>query len=82
MHILGGLIGAVIGFLLIKYSVPLTDTFGRIQWAEDHMRGGLAGTYSLYKIVGVIFIVLSFMYMFNLMGFLLGPLAPLFGGSA
>ena len=80
MQILGGLIGAVCGFLLIKYSIPLTEMFGRIDWAENHMRGGLGGTYSLYRIVGLIFIILSLLYMFGGLGFILSPLGSVFGG--
>jgi len=80
MHIIGGIIGIIIGFLLIRYSVSLTQMFGTIEWAEQHLRSGLAGTYSLYKIIGLVFIVLSLLYMFNAIGFLISPLAGLFGG--
>ncbi len=80
MHIFSGLIGVAVGFVLIKYSVPLTDMFGKVEWAERNLRGGLAGTYSLYKIVGVIFIILSLLYMFGLIGIVLGPLSNVFGG--
>ena len=80
MNFIGGLIGVVVGFLLIKYSVALTDTFGRIQWAEEHMHSGMSGTYSLYRLTGVAFIILSLMYMFDILGILIGPLAGVFGG--
>ena len=81
MRIFSGLIGVVIGFLLIKYSVPLTDTLGKMDWAETYLRGGMAGTYTMYKLVGLAFIILSLLYMFNALGFLLSPLLPLFGGA-
>lgn len=80
MRIFSGLIGVVAGILLIRYSIAITDFFGRVAWAEDHLRGGLAGTYSLYRIVGVVFIILSLLYMFNILGFLLSPLSSVFGG--
>ncbi|MEO8065938.1 MAG: hypothetical protein ABI643_03770 [Candidatus Doudnabacteria bacterium] len=80
MHFIQGLIGVVIGILLIRYSVAITDMLGRVDWAEEHLRGGLAGTYSLYRIVGIIFIVLSLLYMFNIIGFLISPLGSIFGG--
>ncbi len=80
MHFFSGLIGVIAGFLLIRYSIAITDMFGTVPWAEEHLRGGLAGTYSLYRIVGVIFIVLSLLYMFNAIGFLVGPLGSVFGG--
>ena len=81
MHIFGGIIGVAIGVLVMRYSVWITDNFGRVAWAEEHLRGGLAGTYSLYKIIGLVAIILSLLYMFNLYGFIIGPLAPLFGGT-
>ena len=80
MHFFSGLIGVIIGILLIRYAIPLTHTFGTVAWAEEHLRGGLAGTYSLYKIAGVVVIVLSLLYMFGAIGFLLGPLSNVFGG--
>jgi uncharacterized membrane protein len=80
MRFFQGLIGVIVGFLLIRYSVAITDMFGRVDWAENHLRGGLAGTYSLYRIVGVVFIVLSVLYMFNILGFLISPLSTVFGG--
>ena len=80
MHIFNGIIGVVIGFLIIKYSIPITDNLGTIGWAEEHLKGGLAGTYSFYRITGVIIIFLSLIYMFGGIGFVLGPLASVFGG--
>jgi len=80
MHILGGIVGVIIGILLIKYSVKLTESFGHVQWAEEHLRGGLAGTYSLYRLVGLAFIILSMLYIFGGIGFVLSPFASLFGG--
>lgn len=80
MRFFSGLIGVIAGFLLVRYSVALTDIFGTVAWAEEHLRGGLAGTYSLYRIVGIVFIVLSLLYMFNIIGFLISPLASVFGG--
>jgi hypothetical protein len=81
MHILGGIVGIIVGFLLIRYAIPLTDSFGRIGWAEEHLRGGLAGTYSLYKIVGLAFILLSLLYMFGGIGFILSPFGSVFGAA-
>ena len=80
MRFFYGLMGAGVGFLLIKYSVQLTTWFGKVEWAERNLRGGLAGTYTLYRLVGLGFIILSMLYMFNAFGFIIAPLAPLFGG--
>lgn len=81
MNFIYSVIGVVAGFLLIRYSVAITDTFGRVSWAEEHLRGGLAGTYSLYRIVGVVLIVLSLLYMFGSLGFITNPLSSVFGGG-
>jgi hypothetical protein len=81
MHIFSGLVGIAAGFLLIRYAVPLVDMFGKVDWAEANLRGGLAGTYSLYKIVGIVFIIFSLLYMFGVTGFLLGPVGSVFGGA-
>jgi hypothetical protein len=75
MRIIQGIIGIIIGFLVIKYSISLTDTLGRMDWAEKY----LSSTVTMYRVVGVVFIILSFMYMFGLMGVIAGPLGPLFG---
>ena len=80
MHLFSGLIGVIVGVLLIRYAISITNTFGTIPWAEQHLRGGLAGTYSLYKIVGVVVIVLSLLYMFGAIGIVLGPVSNVFGG--
>lgn len=78
MRFVWGIIWILMGVGLIKYSFNITNFFGHVPWAENHLGGG--GTYSLYKIVGVVVILLSFMYMFNLLGFITRPLGPLFGG--
>jgi hypothetical protein len=79
MRFIWGIVGAVIGFGLIKYSFQIKNFFGDVSWAEQHLGGG--GTYTLYKIVGVAVIILSLLYMFGNVGFITGRLGPLFGGS-
>lgn len=81
MNFFGGLIGLIIGVALIKYAFQVTEMFGRVSWAEQHLRGGLAGTYSLYKIIGVVVIILSLLYMFGGIGIVLGPLAGFFSAG-
>lgn len=81
MRFIYGMIGIAVGFLLIRYSVQLTESLGQIDWAERYLKSGMAGTYTMYRLVGLIFIILSLLYMFNAFGFILGPLAPLFGGA-
>lgn len=80
MHFIWGITGVVIGVLVIKYTFQLVSIFGRIGWAEIHLHGGMGGTFTLYKIAGVVVIIVSMLYMFGGVGFLVSPLAPLFGG--
>ncbi|MGE5393014.1 MAG: hypothetical protein ACM3NH_04700 [Candidatus Saccharibacteria bacterium] len=80
MRFFWGFLGVVIGVLVIKYTFQLVGLFGRVDWAETHLRGGMGGTYTLYKIAGVVVILLSMLYMFGGIGFIVSPLAPLFGG--
>lgn len=77
MRFIWGIIGIVVGFCLIKYSFQITNIFGHIDWAEQHIGGG--GTYGLYKLVGVAVIIFALLYMFGNVGFITGPLSPLFG---
>jgi hypothetical protein len=79
MHIIWGIVWIVIGVLIIKYVHGIVETFGKITWAEIHLGGGAGGTYTLWQIVGIVIILLGFLYMFGGLGFLLKPLVPLFG---
>ncbi|MBX4186915.1 MAG: hypothetical protein KW802_01475 [Candidatus Doudnabacteria bacterium] len=81
MRFFYGFIGIIVGFLLIRYSILLTETLGRMDWAEQYLKGGLAGTYSMYRLLGLIFIIFSLLYIFNIFGFIVSPLAPLFGAG-
>ena len=78
MRFLWGTVGVIVGFLIIKYTFQIVQTFGHVGWAEQHLPGG--GTYTLYKLAGLIIIILSLLYAFNAIGFLINPLTPLFGG--
>jgi hypothetical protein len=80
MRFIYATIGIIIGFLFIKYSVQLTETLGRMDWAEQYLKGGMAGTYSMYRLLGLAFIIISILHIFGLFGFIVSPLAPLFGG--
>ena len=80
MRILWSLIAAAVGFLIIRYSISLADAFGHVEWAERHLGGGLAGTYTLYRLIGLAILIFSLLYMFGGLGFILSPLAHFFGG--
>ncbi len=80
MRFFWGIIGIIIGTLLLKYTFQLSNTFGKIDWAEKYFSGGLGGTYFFYKLFGMLAIVLSVLYMFGFLGNLLGPVTSIFGG--
>lgn len=65
MRIIWGLIGIAIGTLILWKTYPLVGFFGKVSWAEEHLRGGLGGTYFLYKLMGLVTVLLSAMYMFR-----------------
>jgi hypothetical protein len=58
----------VLGILCMKYSVAITDQFsGKIDLAEKYLGVGIgAGTYTWWKLFGLILCVLSFLWLFNL----------------
>jgi len=80
MRYFWGIIFVLIGFAVMKYAFPLVNTFGKIPWAENNL-GTAGGTYLLYKLAGLVLMILAFLYMFNALDFLLGPLAPVFQGA-
>lgn len=62
-RIIGGLIGAGLGFLLVWKSNFFSETFGSISsWADAH----LGGMRAVYKLIGVLIIFISFLVITNL----------------
>ena len=75
--ILGPLI-IVLGLLMIRYTVEITNFTGQIDWAEKYLGGGLlAGTYTLWRLVGLVFMILAALWIFGLLDVIGGPLAHL-----
>ena len=56
-----GIIIAIIGFLIVWKSEWLLNNFGRIPFAEKHL-GTSGGTRLMYKIIGIIVIIVGLMY--------------------
>lgn len=76
-YIFGTLVIILGVFLIIKTQWFITN-FGHSAWAEAKMGGG--GTRLLYKIVGIIFIIGSLMYMTGMMEeVVVGAASRLFG---
>jgi len=62
-RIIGGLIGAAVGFVMVWKSNFFAETFGSISsWADTH----LGGMRVVYKILGCIIIFISFLVITNL----------------
>ena len=80
MRFVWGLIGMAIGTLFLWKTYQLVSIFGKIDWAERHLASGLGGTYFLYKIIGIVIIVISMMYAFGLIDVVLSPFSGIFGG--
>jgi hypothetical protein len=80
MRFVWGIIWITIGVLLIRYTFQITNLFGKVDWAERHLSSGFGGTYAMYRIVGVIVIILAFLFMFGSAGFITDFLRPVFGG--
>ncbi len=73
MKYLVGTIVIIIGFLLVWKADWLMNNFGRIDWAERHL-GTEGGTRIFYKLLGVLIIILSFLYMSGALGSILGAI--------
>ena len=54
----------VVGFVLLVYAKWIVDTTERLDFAERWF--GPTGTYTLYKLIGVGFILFGFYALFNL----------------
>lgn len=50
----------VVGFLVMKYTVKITNIFGKNDFAEDHFSAGLgAGSYTWYRLIGLGILILG-----------------------
>lgn len=58
-----------LGILFMKYSVQITEQFsGKIDFAEKYLGAGIgAGTYTWWKLFGLLLCILSVLWLFNLL---------------
>ena len=54
------IIGVGLGYAMIRYNAKFKDVVGRIDWVEQYL--GAGGTYLFIKFLGLLFIVLAFLY--------------------
>jgi hypothetical protein len=79
-RIIGGLLAAGLGFVLVWKSSWFADNFGSISsWADSH----LGGMRVVYKILGCLIIFIAFLVITNLhVAFFKSVFGGLFGGPA
>lgn len=49
----------VIGLGLLRYTLQWVSMVGKNAWAEEHL--GMGGSYSLWKLIGVLIIIFGFL---------------------
>jgi hypothetical protein len=58
----------VLGILLMKYTVAVTDMTGKIDFAEKIFGTGIgAGTYTFWRLFGLGVCILSVLWLFNML---------------
>jgi hypothetical protein len=83
LQIVVGLGLTAIGVIALKFNYQLVGMTGNVGFAERYL--GAGGTYSLYKIVGVILTIFGLVYATGLgapvLTWLLSPVAKFFPGA-
>lgn len=70
MQYIIGILGTVAGFMLVWKTTSVLNFTGRIEFAEKYL--GMEGGSRLFiKLVGIVVILVAWMYMFNLGGWIL-----------
>lgn len=62
-HIVYSLVGIIIGFLLVWKVVFVVNLTGANSWGEKIF--GPGGTYTFYKMIGSLIIIISILYLFG-----------------
>ncbi|HEX9664853.1 MAG TPA: hypothetical protein VGA49_03465 [Patescibacteria group bacterium] len=82
MRIILGIILAVVGAVITIKSEALFRTFGRVPFAEKYL-GTEGGSRLFYQLLGVLIIIIGFMFITNLVGGIFDWIGrSLFGGFA
>ena len=59
----------IVGTCFMIYAEPLVRTFGKTAWAEEHFKTS-GGTYLVWKIVGIIIIIVGFLFLLGTFDYL------------
>lgn len=79
MKYIVGILVILVGCFLIIKTEWFIQNFGTSSWAEEHL-GTSGGTRLMYKLIGIIAIMLSMMGMTGMLGeVIIGTLGKLFG---
>lgn len=62
MRYIIGILGIVLGMILVLKSEWFFTFFGRIDFADKYL-GTEGGTRLMYKLIGILFVILSLLYM-------------------
>ena len=73
MKYLLGLVLIGVGFVIMWKSDWIMNNFGRIPWAEKHL-GMEGGTRLFWKLIGLLIILGSFLYMSGGLGTIMGAI--------
>ncbi len=80
LRLIFGPLGIVLGFLIVSKSEWLLENFGRVDFAEKYL-GLQGGTRLFYKLLGILIMVIAFLYLTGFLGeIVLSIIKPLFGG--
>lgn len=60
MHIISGLLGMGLAYLIVKYREQIVEMTGQFSWAEKYL--GRGGTYNAYVLLGIIIFIISFLF--------------------
>ncbi|HAH04333.1 TPA: hypothetical protein DCL28_02110 [Candidatus Komeilibacteria bacterium] len=73
-----GLLVIAVGFMLVWKADWIVNNFGRVNWAEKYL-GYDGGSRLFWKLMGIVVIFLSMLYMFGFIGGLIDLIfSPLF----
>lgn len=79
MSIVLGILIILAGVFMVIKTEWVLQNFGTSNWAEEHM-GSSGGSRLMYKLLGIIFIILSVMGMTGMLGeVIVGTFGKLFG---
>jgi hypothetical protein len=79
MQFILGPIFVILGILMMRYTVQITNFTGDIDFAEEHLTSGIgAGTYTFWRLIGLGLAIIGGMWFFGLLDVIGGMLRSIF----